>query len=75
MCAADIKRHEYSELPADEFILGDLREQDVEHSVADGLVEIYQLAAGHGRRRYILTGEHDAAVMHNSATINLNILE
>jgi nucleoside-diphosphate-sugar epimerase len=33
------------------------------------------LAADMGGAGYIFTGEHDAAVMHNSATINLNVLE
>src|SRR5450759_5016172 len=37
--------------------------------------EVYQLAADMGGAGYIFTGEHDAAVMHNSATINLNTLE
>ena len=37
--------------------------------------EVYQLAADMGGAGYIFTGEHDAAVMHNSATINLNVLE
>ena len=37
--------------------------------------EIYQLAADMGGAGYIFTGEHDADVMHNSATINLNILQ
>jgi nucleoside-diphosphate-sugar epimerase len=36
---------------------------------------VYQLAADMGGAGYIFTGEHDAAVMHNSATINLNIAE
>jgi nucleoside-diphosphate-sugar epimerase len=36
--------------------------------------EIYQFAADMGGAGYILTGEHDADVMHNSATINLNVL-
>jgi len=35
--------------------------------------EIYQFAADMGGAGYIFTGEHDADVMHNSATINLNI--
>ncbi len=35
----------------------------------------YQLAADMGGAGYIFTGEHDADVMHNSATINLNTLE
>jgi len=40
-----------------------------------GIDEVYQLAADMGGAGYIFTGEHDAAVMHNSATINLNMLE
>jgi nucleoside-diphosphate-sugar epimerase len=36
--------------------------------------EIYQLAADMGGAGYIFTGEHDADLMHNSASINLNIL-
>ena len=35
--------------------------------------EVYQFAADMGGAGYIFTGEHDADVMHNSATINLNI--
>jgi GDP-D-mannose 3',5'-epimerase len=72
---ADIKRHEYSESAADEFVVGDLCDQDVARSVVSGIDEVYQLAADMGGAGYIFTGEHDAAVMHNSATINLNILE
>ncbi len=37
--------------------------------------EIYQFAADMGGAGYIFTGEHDANVMQNSATINLNVLE
>ena len=37
--------------------------------------EIYQFAADMGGAGYLFTGEHDADVMHNSATINLNVLE
>jgi len=35
--------------------------------------ELYQFAADMGGAGYIFTGDHDADVMHNSATINLNI--
>ena len=35
--------------------------------------EIYQFAADMGGAGYVFTGEHDADIMHNSATINLNI--
>ena len=35
--------------------------------------EVYQFAADMGGAGYLFTGEHDADVMHNSATINLNL--
>jgi len=37
--------------------------------------EIYQFAADMGGAGYIFTGDHDADIMHNSASINLNLLE
>ena len=37
--------------------------------------EVYQFAADMGGAGYIFTGDHDADVMHNSALINLNILD
>ena len=37
--------------------------------------EIYQFAADMGGAGYIFTGENDAHVMHNSASINLHVLE
>jgi nucleoside-diphosphate-sugar epimerase len=70
----DLKEHEFTKLPADEFILGDLRDQNICKEIVKGIDEIYQLAADMGGAGYIFTGEHDADVMHNSATINLNIL-
>ena len=36
--------------------------------------EIYQLAADMGGAGFVFSGENDADIMHNSATINLNIL-
>jgi GDP-D-mannose 3', 5'-epimerase len=72
---ADIKMHEYSKTEADEFILGDLRSLHVANEVVENIDEVYQLAADMGGAGYIFTGEHDAAVLHNSTTINLNILE
>jgi nucleoside-diphosphate-sugar epimerase len=73
--AVDLKEHEYTVLPADEFILGDLRDPALVRRVVEGIDEVYQLAADMGGAGYIFTGEHDAEVMHNSATINLNTLE
>lgn len=72
---ADIKRHEYKETAADEFLVGDLCEQPFANAVVQDIDEVYQLAADMGGAGYIFTGDHDAAVMHNSATINLNVLE
>ena len=71
----DLKEHEYARSMADEFILDDLRDPDAARRAVEGVEEVYQLAADMGGAGYIFTGEHDAAVMHNSATINLNILE
>ena len=89
----DIKRPEFSETRAHEFIQGNLTDANfVErvvqfkgphanfyHFVAskyiDTFDEIYQFAADMGGAGYIFTGDHDADVMHNSATINLNVLE
>src|SRR6266566_967135 len=71
--AVDLKYHEFSEPPADEFIRGDLRDQNVARRVVEGIDDMYQLAADMGGAGYIFTGEHDADVMHNSASINLNI--
>jgi GDP-D-mannose 3', 5'-epimerase len=73
--AVDLKRHEFAHVPADEFIVADLREQSVSREVVEGIDEVYQLAADMGGAGYLFTGEHDAAVMHNSASINLNTLE
>lgn len=72
----DLKSPEYSKTGADEFIVGDLREQLVVRKNVDmPFDEVYQFAADMGGAGYIFTGEHDADVMHNSATINLNMVE
>ncbi|GHU02529.1 NAD-dependent dehydratase [Spirochaetia bacterium] len=73
----DIKEHEYRKTAADDFVQGDLREQSICRKVTGDIQfdELYQLAADMGGAGYIFTGEHDAVVMHNSATINLNMAE
>jgi GDP-D-mannose 3',5'-epimerase len=71
----DLKHNEFSPTHADEFVLGDLRDQHFASAAVQGIDDVYQLAADMGGAGYIFTGDHDAAVMHNSATINLNILE
>lgn len=72
---ADLKRPEYSATAADDFVVGDLRDPQVVAEVMNGIEDVYQLAADMGGAGYIFTGEHDAAVMHNSALINLNTLQ
>jgi len=78
----DLKYPEFSPTSADEFFIGDLREHDLARSSLvppkdSGSVfdEIYQFAADMGVAGFVFTGENDAEIMHNSATINLNILE
>ena len=72
----DLKFPEFSETVADDFVVGDLRDQSLCHAIIDRKFdEVYQFAADMGGAGYIFTGEHDADVMHNSATINLNIVE
>lgn len=72
----DLKFHEHAETQADDFVVGDLRDQQFCRSVVDTRFdEVYQLAADMGGAGYIFTGLHDADIMHNSATINLNVLD
>jgi nucleoside-diphosphate-sugar epimerase len=73
---ADLKNPEFSATGADDFIIGDLREQEVCRKVLDqNFDQVYQLAADMGGAGYIFTGENDANVMHNSVLININIVE
>lgn len=81
----DIKFNEYQNTRADDFVLGDLTDITVvkkalwaPHQTAaidnlNSFDEVYQLAADMGGAGYIFSGENDANVMHNSATINLNV--
>jgi GDP-D-mannose 3', 5'-epimerase len=72
----DLKFHEYADSEADDFAIGDLRDQVFCRAIIDrSFTEVFQLAADMGGAGYIFTGEHDADVMHNSATINLNVLD
>jgi GDP-D-mannose 3', 5'-epimerase len=73
---ADLKQHEYADTEADDFMVGDLRDPYFCRQVIDRRFdEVYQLAADMGGAGFIFTGENDADIMHNSATINLNVLE
>jgi GDP-D-mannose 3', 5'-epimerase len=70
----DLKPPPFAATAADEFILGDLRDPDLVARVVAGSVEVYQLAADMGGAGFTFTGEHDAEIMHNSALINLNVV-
>jgi len=73
--AVDLKYPEFTKTSADEFVIGNLTHQYFVSEIFDQKFdEIYQFAADMGGAGYIFTGEHDADVMHNSATINLNVL-
>jgi len=72
----DLKFPEFVPTEADDFVIGDLRDFAVCNRVVDRRFdEVYQLAADMGGAGYLFTGENDADVMHNSAQINLNMLE
>ena len=89
----DLKRPEYSETEAHEFIIGDLRDVNIVKrairfggysnnfyaQIAEKFLqpfdEIYQFAADMGGAGFVFTGENDADIMHNSVTINLNVLD
>jgi GDP-D-mannose 3', 5'-epimerase len=72
----DLKYPEFAETEADDFVIGDLRDQSICRHITDmKFDEVYQLAADMGGAGYLFTGDHDADVMHNSAAINLNMLD
>lgn len=72
----DLKYPRYEETPADDFIIGDLRDPYFCRQVIDQKFdEIYQFAADMGGAGFIFVGTNDANIMHNSATVNLNILD
>jgi nucleoside-diphosphate-sugar epimerase len=76
VCGVDLKKPEFSSSRADKFIVGDLRSQKTVAALFTiRYDEVYQFAADMGGAGYIFTKEHDADIMHNSAMINLNVLD
>ena len=72
----DLKYPCFAETQADDFVQADLRDPQVCGAVTERhFNEVYQLAADRGGAGYIFTGDNDADIMHNSAQINLNMLE
>ena len=49
--------------------------RSVPHRYIQPFDEIYQFAADMGGAGFVFTGENDADIMHNSVSINLNVLE
>lgn len=84
----DLKYPEYQEKSAaDDFVIGDLTDRlfvkeviytgrsiNTAAQYREQFDEIYQLAADMGGAGYIFSGDNDANVMQNSASINLNVL-
>jgi GDP-D-mannose 3', 5'-epimerase len=74
----DLKYPEFDETQSDEFQIADLRDPNAVAAVfaaPELFDEVYQFAADMGGAGFVFTGEHDADIMHNSAMINLNVLE
>ncbi len=76
----DLKYPEYSPTEANEFVKGDLRDINLVNKVIknpnkESFDQIYQFAADMGGAGFVFTGDNDAHIMHNSVSINLNLLE
>lgn len=75
----DLKYPEFCKTACDDFIIGDLRNPHVCQKIMTldnndvSFDEVYQLAADMGGMGYI--SSHDAAIMHNSGLININMVE
>ena len=65
----------YVQVSKSGFIVGDLTNPHVCGDAVDRKFdEVYQFAADMGGAGFVFTGENDADIMHNSALINLNVL-
>ena len=74
--SVDLKYPEFSQTAADDFVIGDLRDQSTCKLIIDRRFdEVYQLAADMGGAGFVFSGDNDADIMHNSALINLNMIE
>ena len=72
----DLKFPKFSPTEANDYAVGDIRDPHFCRSVVDRRFdEVYQFAADMGGAGFVFTGKNDADIMHNSALINLNILE
>lgn len=69
----DVKRPEYEDTTADEFLCLDLRLLDNCLSATDGVAHVYALAADMGGMGFI--SANHAQILYNNATINFHTLE
>ena len=49
--------------------------EEIPYKYVHAFDEVYQFAADMGGAGFVFTGENDADIMHNSVSINLNVLE
>ena len=76
----DLKNPDFSQTKANDFVQGDLRNISLVENILktpenSSFDQIYQFAADMGGAGFVFTGENDAHIMHNSVSINLNILD
>lgn len=75
----DLKHPEFAPTQAHVFHIGDLRNMDFVSKMINVLArpfdQVYQFAADMGGAGFVFSGDHDAEIMHNSAVINLNVLD
>jgi len=72
----DLKYPQFWDTKADDFVMGDLRDPYLCRQIVDRKFdEVYQFAADMGGAGFVFTGENDADILHNSAMINLNMLD
>lgn len=69
----DLKRPEYTDPDADEFVVGDLRSREVAMETAQGIDHVYALAADMGGMGFI--SANHATILYNNSLINLNTME
>lgn len=69
----DLKKPEFTDVDADEFLLLDLRDPAAAREAVDGVDEVYALAADMGGMGFI--SSNYARILFNNAMINLNTIE
>jgi nucleoside-diphosphate-sugar epimerase len=73
--SVDMKFPEFDATYADEYIIGDLSDQQFVNNLdLSEIDEAYQLAADMGGAGYIFSELNDAHIMYKSTSINLNVL-